>query len=578
MIFYLELPLTFTITNISGNPAKQEINFTDKFPDKISIIYEDIPPGEDSDGDGYNDNYITNTCNGTLTDSSGATDGTETIGIGDTGITLKGGSLASGTVSCQISFKVTSNFDVNTPTPYLNDSSNIDDNNRNNICTQNCNNPNAGDLSATLTVNPFPVSPLAGSLIINEILYRGTGSSTASNSEFVELFNASASDINLAGLKLADGNLIATGNPNAVDENFINGAKFYTFGSGTNESGNLILKPGEYAVVWIGPNNPQNNPQNNAPEATFQAWLGQRPKLNNQGDDVWLYDADTKVIDYVAYGSNSINARPDPNSWSQWDSTYEDILDNASAEQSISLTPNGIDGNTSACWEATTSNEANNGDCSNFLTTIDTDKSAVDSNERITSVGRNNNAASLILVKRITNISPNPNSINFNTVVDDGVSNNEDDDPNWASNFLTGQISLEDVRPGDEIEYTIYFLSNGDRPINNVKLCDLVPDNMSFVENSFGSSRGINLFFDNTTETLSNNPNDTDRGKFINPDTDPPTFCKKMNSSGDLVTVARQDNKNGIVVVNIDDTLPPATNPGTPTDAYGFIRFRAKIK
>jgi uncharacterized repeat protein (TIGR01451 family) len=255
--------------------------------------------------------------------------------------------------------------------------------------------------TATITIAASPISPLAGQLVINEVLYAQSTSGTIGadkNDEFIELFNASSSSINLSGLKLFDGNLLAVGDPNAKDENFNGTKEYYTFGEDTSiESGNLTLQPGQYAVVWIGAKNSGGSQIAGrfASDATFQAWLGQTPKLNNAGDDVWLYDANTKIIDYMAYGlssSGAINTRPNFNIWN---STYENKLDDSLPGQSISLTPNGIDGNSSACWEKTailnTNPDSASGRCTGFLNTIDTDIAFISPNQRITSVGRNNN-------------------------------------------------------------------------------------------------------------------------------------------------------------------------------------------
>ena len=549
--------LTFTLTNINGNPLKTNINFTDTLPS--SIVVADNDP-----------NAITNTCNGTVTDSSGATNGTEVIDVGDTGITLTNGSLVFGQTTCQISIKVTSTLDVTTPTTYTNDSNNI----------TNANNVDTTSLSEELTVNPFPISPLAGDLIINEVLYRQTGSGASGNDEFIELFNASGSSIDLTGLQLVDGNLLATGNPNADDGNgSINGStKAYTFGDASIQtSGSLVLPPGGYAVVWIGS---QDNTLRNAAGASFQAWLNQTPKLNNSGDDIWLFDTNTELIDYVAYGvNNAINARPD--SWAQWDSTHENQLDGAPRGQSISLTPNGIDGNTSACWEKTTIEQSDPDSastrCTNFLTTVDRDTTMIGTNGRVTSAGGNNNGANLLLVKRITNLIPNRNNINFNTVIDDPTTDS-DNDNKWINNYLTGQINLQNVQPGDEVEYTIYFLSNGSANANNIKLCDVISDNMTLVESGFGFNTGISLSFDGITAALSNDF-DTDRGKFYRPNTNPPSFCQKVDSAtGNLVPVNSGNNLSGAIVVELDTALPYATGTGIPTNSYGLIRFRAKVK
>ena len=549
--------LTFTINNIDGEPEKSDITFTDTFP--VPLVIADEDPST-----------ITNTCNGTLTDSSGATDGTEVIEVGDNGITLTGGSLALGQATCQISIKVTSNLDVATSATYTNDSNNI----------TNGNNINTTSLNDDLTVNPFPISPLAGDLIINEVLYRQTGSGASGNDEFIELFNASGNAIDLTNFQLVDGNLLATDNPDADDgiESINGSSKSYTFGdAGVQTSGSLILPPGGYAIVWIGS---QDNILRNAAGASFQAWLNQSPKLNHQGDDIWLFDSNTDLIDYVAYGvNNAINTRPD--SWAQWDSTHEDKLDGAPTGQSISLTPNGTDGNTSACWEKTTIDESDPDSasirCTNFLTTIDRDTIVIGSDERVTSAGGNNNGANLLLVKRITNIIPNRNNINFNTVIDD-PNTDSDNDNKWINNYLTGQVELQNIQPGDEVEYTIYFLSNGSANANNVKLCDVISDNMTLVESGFGFNTGISLSFNSITAALSNDF-DNDQGEFYRPNTNPPSFCQKVDSTtGNLVSVNSGNNLSGAIVVELDTSLPFATGTGIPTNSYGLIRFRAKVK
>jgi uncharacterized repeat protein (TIGR01451 family) len=436
-----------------------------------------------------------------------------------------------------------------------------------------------------------PISPLVGQLIINEVLYAQSGSSAADNDEFIELFNPSGNAINLSGFKLMDGNLLvpATTDPNALDGTVgsITGSQSpYIFPPGTT------LQPKQYAVIWIG----NQTPEHSAAGAAFQAWLSKSAKLNDIGDDVWLYDASTKVIDYMAYGKNTstsmgINTRLDP-ALNLWNNTYEDKLDVAANGQSISLTPNGIDGNTSACWEKTAiaTNDPDSAitRCPNFLTTIDSDTLVINANQRITSVGGNNNGrGNLILVKRITNISPNPNNVSFNIAIDDGIANNDDNNPKWNNNYLLGQTNVTGVKPGDEVEYTIYFLSSGDRRVENVKLCDVIPNNMTLVENNFAPNFGMTLVFNGTAlpttpnKNLSNAIGD-DEGDFYPPGTNPPVtnLCKKTdpNNPNNLIPVDGSNNLSGALLIQLNTAMPPATAPGTPANSYGLVRFRAKVK
>ncbi|MBE9210714.1 lamin tail domain-containing protein [Nostoc sp. LEGE 06077] len=401
----------------------------------------------------------------------------------------------------------------------------------------------------------YKVSPQAGKIIINEVLYNetGSGNSASTNDEFIELYNASSSPVDLSGVKLADGNLIV--NSVEAPSNAFN----YTFPNGTT------LQPGQYAVIWIG----SQNANTQATEAAFQAWLGFSTRLTNGGDDVWLYDSQNQIIDYVAYGSGNAISTPPPSSLNLWDNTYQSNIANAADAQSISLTRNGNDTNTSACWEATTSGNASSR-CPSYLPTRDTDNVGT----RVTSVGVNNNGSpKVVLVKRITRI----NSDDLNDSVDGAGT--DDNDSKWPSSYLRGKINATGVKPGDEVEYTIYFLSNGSSSVTNVKFCDLIPGNTTFIPTAFngqtpndggsGGNQGIAMAIGSTTPTVYfSNAADSDRGTFYTAnDSSTPTSCGS--------------NTNGAVAVNVTNSsltsLPAATGQGTPTNSYGFIRFRVKI-
>ncbi|AVH65313.1 MULTISPECIES: lamin tail domain-containing protein [Nostoc cyanobionts] len=410
------------------------------------------------------------------------------------------------------------------------------------------------------------VSPNVGKVIINEVLYRETGTATSTNDEFIELYNPSASPVDLSGLKLADGHLTAN------DNDSTNGFT-YTFPNGTT------LQAGQYAVIWIG----DNNANHQATAAAFQAWLGQTPKLNNSGDDIWLYDNQNKIIDYIAYGGGSEVNTPPASVLNLWDNTYQSSLAGANVGQSISLTPNGKDTNISACWEASTSGNASTR-CPNYLPTRDTDTIG----SRVTSVGENNNGATaanakLLLVKRITRI----NNQDITDIVD-GRSDvavtaanyvpepfaSDDNYVTWPAGYLRGLINAGTVKPGDELEYTIYFLSKGPSDATNVKFCDLVPSSTTFIPTAFNGNtpgdggltvgdRGIALALGSSSPTvyLTNIDDASDRGRFYAVNDPTPSYCGT--------------NTNGAVVVNI--TRSPDL-PKLVKDFYGFVRFRAKVK
>ncbi|MGB5969562.1 MAG: hypothetical protein WBG70_14700 [Spirulinaceae cyanobacterium] len=60
------------------------------------------------------------------------------------------------------------------------------------------------------------------------------------------------------------------------------------------------------------------------------------------------------------------------------------------------------------------------------------------------------------------------------------------------------------------------------------------------------------------------NAEDGDRGQFYPPNSTPAVDCSGTNN-------------NGAVLVKVG-TVPFATGAGNPTNSYGFIRFRAKVK
>ena len=195
-----------------------------------------------------------------------------------------------------------------------------------------------------------------------------------------------------------------------------------------------------------------------------------------------------------------------------------------------------------------------------------------------------------MLVKRITaingqNINPNDNT-NLNIFDDDTTSprQNDDNNPNWPNNYLLGAINAGKVKPGDEIEYTVYFLSSGDTQAKNVLFCDRVPGKVSFIRNSFSSEvkattslpgvgivqntdRGILWEYEGKKESLSN-VQDGDLGQYFEAANEPSTVYPNIVCDG--------TNTNGAIVVNLQD-LSNATGSGTPNTSYGFVRFKATV-
>ncbi len=184
----------------------------------------------------------------------------------------------------------------------------------------------------------------------------------------------------------------------------------------------------------------------------------------------------------------------------------------------------------------------------------------------------------LRLVKRITQIQAATLTNYIDVVI--GTSATDDNAANWFSptatatksdnsgttaNFsslLRGVIDGNSLpvaqrpKPNDEVEYSIYFLSDGATNANNVSLCDFIPANTSYVPGSLqlvlGAAAPIAI-----TDTTA----DADGGYY---------------PSGFPAACTGTNNGKGAIVVNVG-TVNFATAPGIPTSSYGYIRFRSKV-
>ncbi len=210
----------------------------------------------------------------------------------------------------------------------------------------------------------------------------------------------------------------------------------------------------------------------------------------------------------------------------------------------------------------------------------------------------------VLLVKRITAINGSTNTLNG-----DNLANYLQDDTNpyddntietslapstnfpaadttfWpettgktSSDFLLGGMNGGNIKPKDVIEYTIYFLSNGDSTATNVLFCDRVPANVTFMPTAFDSSttkapggvtesRGILTQLNGITASYTNVA-DGDAARYFPAGNDPKLVYPKVNCGG--------TNDNGAVVVDLG-SLPNATAVGTP-GSYGFVRFQGRVK
>jgi uncharacterized repeat protein (TIGR01451 family) len=199
--------------------------------------------------------------------------------------------------------------------------------------------------------------------------------------------------------------------------------------------------------------------------------------------------------------------------------------------------------------------------------------------KRITAINGQRSTATGIRLDTYNNDSSYPYDDNANANITPTTTYPQKGTDKWprtvsdtSSSFLLGSSGGLTVKPKDELEYTIYFLSAGESDASNVNLCDLIPTNQTFVLNSYsggivGLERGIALSIGTNAQVGLTNANDADSGRYYPPGQSLPTSCKIAG----LVPT----NTNGAVVVNLG--LLPKPTATAATNGYGYIRFRTKI-
>jgi uncharacterized repeat protein (TIGR01451 family) len=196
--------------------------------------------------------------------------------------------------------------------------------------------------------------------------------------------------------------------------------------------------------------------------------------------------------------------------------------------------------------------------------------------------------AQVLLVKRITAINgvrtanPNDPTKVLNTFVDDTTSSKqaEDNHPNWPANFLRGELNAGLVKPGDTIEYTVYFMNAQGSDAQNLQICDRVIGSQTFQTAAYGTN-DLELQMGNAAPIGLTGANDSsDRGQFIANSSTAPTSCNLPilpSGQADNGTVVFGVTGTGSSVQPDWTTLPGASSAGNPTTSYGFVRFTTRV-
>jgi uncharacterized repeat protein (TIGR01451 family) len=178
--------------------------------------------------------------------------------------------------------------------------------------------------------------------------------------------------------------------------------------------------------------------------------------------------------------------------------------------------------------------------------------------------------AKLVLVKRITSIKDGGTGTvtPFNGYVNDPNST-DDDAANWpgVTTTVLGAIDGGQIKPGDIVEYTIYYRNTGENRISEAKVCDRLNTNLIYEPDFDASHVGAGIVLQQGTgaaQYLTGSDADTDQGQVS---ATQPMTCNLSNS-----TVNETFSK--VVVVQ----AASSTTNDIPGLTNGYIKFKAKVQ
>jgi hypothetical protein len=196
--------------------------------------------------------------------------------------------------------------------------------------------------------------------------------------------------------------------------------------------------------------------------------------------------------------------------------------------------------------------------------------------------------AKVVMVKRITGIkpvgsttwirttNPNDNITSLNMVVHNPADTaNNDTNPRWPSNYLVGAYNAGKIKPGDELEYTIYYLNTQGSAASSVNICDPIRGKQTYVADSMQMLPGGT----STAIALTDSIDGRDRAKSYSA-ASVPTTCNAGNST----VVGTNNGGVNIEIVGTGSTMQPdltrlsaATVSSTPSTSYGWFRFVTRV-
>jgi Right handed beta helix region/SdrD B-like domain len=212
------------------------------------------------------------------------------------------------------------------------------------------------------------------------------------------------------------------------------------------------------------------------------------------------------------------------------------------------------------------------------------------------------NSAKVILVKRITKIdgfttNPNDSTKDLTAVIDSAATPNDDPGKKWPVGYLQGLVDAGKVKPNDTIEYTIYYLNEGNADVSALKICDPIRGNQKYIPGTMKLSTG------GSTVSLSDAIGGGDLANTYGAAALPtvvtaPTDCNitatslttnlAKDAAGNVITDANGNvlsTDNGGVAIQVVGTngtitlpaIPGAASAVTPNTSYGSFKFTTRV-
>jgi uncharacterized repeat protein (TIGR01451 family) len=194
--------------------------------------------------------------------------------------------------------------------------------------------------------------------------------------------------------------------------------------------------------------------------------------------------------------------------------------------------------------------------------------------------------AGVILVKRITAINgltTNPNDQkDLNVMINSPDTTNDDPTRRWPAGYLKGQTNAGYVKPGDTIEYTIYYLNDSGADAKTLKICDPIRGKQTYLPNSMKMLPGGVVDLPANRILLTDGVDlGVDRANsYAAGAANVPAKCNAASSTA-------TGTDNGGVAIEITGTganpqpdlpvLNGATATATSNSSYGWFKFTTKV-